>query len=64
MVKTSGVKRTLLESAERRSRIRVLEKQGAGGYAEEIIDVTGVSSISVTIGQPTMGWYILLWWCC
>ena len=25
---------------------------GAGGYAEEIIDVTGVSSISVTVGQP------------
>ena len=28
------------------------EAGGAGGYAEEIIDVTGVSSISVTIGQP------------
>ena len=28
------------------------EAGGAGGYAEELIDVTGVSSISVTVGQP------------
>ena len=26
------------------------ESGGAGGYAEEIIDVTGVSSVSVTVG--------------
>ena len=53
MVKTSGVKRILVRiCGAGGAGSGVGEAGGAGGYAEEIIDVTGVSSISVTVGQP------------
>ena len=49
----SGVKRILVRIAGAGGAgSGVGEAGGAGGYAEEIIDVTGVSSISVTVGQP------------
>ena len=49
----SGVKRILVRiCGAGGAGSGVGEAGGAGGYAEEIIDVTGVSSISVTVGQP------------
>ena len=51
--KPSGVRRILVRiCGAGGAGSGVGEAGGAGGYAEEIIDVTGVSSISVTVGQP------------
>ncbi len=51
--KPSGVKKILVRiCASGGAGSGVGEAGGAGGYAEEIIDVTGISSVSVTIGQP------------
>ena len=40
--------------------VGVGEAGGAGGYAEEIINVTGVSSIGISRTTWILGWYLLL----
>ena len=39
-----------------------LESAGAGGTSERVIDVTNVSSVSVTVGNPGGGKLFWLWW--
>ena len=49
----SGVKRILVRiCGAGGAGSGVGEAGGAGGYAEEVINVTGVSSIGITVGQP------------